>query len=141
MLNGILPHSWSGPIHAALRIMTGLLFLQHGTAKILGFPMNDTLKGMFSGMPSGMTYFTGLMELIGGVLIIIGLFTRPVAFILSGFMAAAYFMAHMPQGFFPILNYGELAILYCFVFLWLASAGAGPFSVDNSRGAVKPEFK
>jgi putative oxidoreductase len=80
------------------------------------------------------------MELVGGILIIIGLFTRPVAFVLSGFMAAAYFMAHMPQGFFPILNFGELAIMFCFVFLWLSAAGAGPFSIDASREATKPEF-
>ncbi len=134
MLNGFLPQSWSGSIHAALRVMTGLLLLQHGTMKLFGFPMNDMMKGMLSGTPSGMLYFTGLIELAGGILIILGLFTRPVAFILSGFMAAAYFMAHAPQGFFPILNMGELAILYCFVFLWLAAAGAGPYSVDASKG-------
>jgi putative oxidoreductase len=133
MLNGILPASWQGYTHAALRIMTGLLFLQHGTAKILKFPINDTLIGMFSGMPSGMLWFTGLMELVGGVLIILGLFTRSVAFVLAGFMAVAYFMAHASQGFFPILNFGELAILYCFVFLWLATAGAGPYSLDANR--------
>ncbi len=128
--NGIIPQSWSGPIHAALRVMTGLLFVQHGTAKILGFPMNDTLKGMFDQMGS-MTTFTGILELVGGILIIIGLFTRPVAFILSGFMAVAYFMVHAPMGTYPILNFGELAILYCFVFLWLSVAGAGPYSLDS----------
>jgi putative oxidoreductase len=133
MLNGILPASWQGYTHAALRVMTGMLFLQHGTAKILKFPMNDMLSGMFSGMPSGMLWFTGLMELVGGILIILGLFTRTVAFVLSGFMAVAYFMAHAPQGFFPILNYGELAVLYCFVFLWLATSGAGPYSLDANR--------
>ncbi len=127
--NGIIPQSWSGPIHAALRVMTGLLFLQHGTAKILGFPAVD----MFKNGVGGLTLVSGILELVGGILIIIGLFTRPVAFILSGFMAVAYFMAHAPQGFFPILNMGELAILYCFVFLWLSVAGAGPFSIDNSN--------
>jgi putative oxidoreductase len=126
---GIIPQSWSGAIHAVLRVMTGLLLLQHGTAKILGFPMNDTLKGMFDQMGT-MTTVTGILELVGGVLIIIGLFTRPVAFVLSGFMAVAYFMVHAPMGFYPILNFGELAILYCFVFLWLAAAGAGPYSLD-----------
>jgi putative oxidoreductase len=134
--NGIIPQSWSGYIHAALRIMTGLLFMQHGTMKLLGFPINDFWKGMLGGMPAGMTYFTGLLELIGGLLIVIGLFTRPVAFILSGFMAAAYFMAHLPQGFWPILNQGELAVLYCFVFLWLAVAGSGPYSVDGNRSVT-----
>jgi putative oxidoreductase len=133
MLNGILPASWQGYTHAALRIMTGLLFLQHGTAKILGFPMNDTLKGMFGGMPSSMLTFTGVVELVGGILIIMGLFTRLTAFVLAGFMAVAYFMAHAPQGFYPILNYGELAIMYCFAFLYLATAGAGPFSLDAGR--------
>ncbi len=130
--NGIIPQSWLGPLHSALRIMTGLLFLQHGTAKLLGFPMNDTLRGMFDQMGS-MTMVTGLIELVGGVLIVIGMFTRPVAFVLSGFMAVAYFMVHMPMGFFPILNFGELAIMFCFVFLWLAAAGAGPYSMDASR--------
>ena len=75
----------------------------------------------------------GLLELIGGILIIIGLYTRSVAFVLAGFMAVAYFMAHASQGFYPIQNMGEAAILYCFIFLFLATAGAGPFSVDASR--------
>jgi putative oxidoreductase len=135
MLNGILPASWQGHTHAALRVMAGLLLLQHGMAKLIKFPMNDMLAGMFSGMPSGMIWFTGLIELVGGVLIILGLFTRSVAFILSGFMAAAYFIGHAPQGFFPILNFGELAILFCFVFLWLATSGAGPYSLDAGRKA------
>lgn len=126
MLNGIIPATWTPALHAALRIMTGLLFLQHGTAKILGFPTVE----MFAGGVSGLMLVSGLLELIGGILIIIGFATRWVAFILSGMMAVAYFMAHAPQGFFPILNMGELAILYCFVFLWLAAAGSGPYSVD-----------
>jgi putative oxidoreductase len=134
MLNGILPKLWTGYTHAALRVMTGLLFLQHGTAKIFGFPMNDMLKGTFAMMPSGMIYFTGIMELVGSALLIVGLYTRSVAFLLSGFMAAAYFIAHAAQGFYPILNFGELAILYCFVFLFFATAGAGPFLMDASRG-------
>jgi putative oxidoreductase len=129
MLNGIIPASWSGHIHAALRVMTGLLFLQHGTAKIFGFPL---VAGMDQ-MPSAMLWITGLLELVGGALIILGLFTRPAAFLLSGFMAVAYFMAHASGSFFPILNMGELAIMFSFVFLWLAAAGAGPFSMDNSR--------
>jgi putative oxidoreductase len=129
MLNGILPQSWSGPIHAALRIMTGLLFLQHGTAKILKFPAVD----MFKDGVSGIFLVSGILELVGGILIILGLFTRTTAFILSGFMAVAYFMVHAPGGFFPIINQGELAILYCFVFLYLATAGAGPFSLDAGR--------
>ena len=115
-------------ILSALRIMTGLLFLQHGTAKYLKLPyvpMFDKLQ-MFS--PSGIA---GIFELVGGALIVVGLFTRPVAFVLSGLMAFAYFMAHAPRGFYPILNQGELAILYCFVFLYLACAGGGPWSADG----------
>jgi putative oxidoreductase len=130
MLNGILPASWTGYTHAALRIMTGLLFLQHGTAKILKFPAMD----MFKDGVGGLTMVSGLLELVGGILIIIGFATRTTAFIMSGFMAVAYFMAHAAGNFFPILNGGELAILFSFVFLWLATAGAGPFSIDASRG-------
>lgn len=126
MQNGIIPASWTGTLHAALRIVTGLLFLQHGTAKLLGFPAVE----MFAQGVSGIFLVSGILELIGGILIIAGFATRWVAFILAGMMAVAYFMFHAPGGFFPILNQGELAILYCFVFLWLAAAGAGPYSVD-----------
>ena len=87
-----------------LRIVTGLLFLEHGTGKLLGFPAG---LPFIDKMPTGLLYFTGTMELVGGVLITIGLFTRPVAFILSGYMAAAYFMAHFPMSFFPAINYGR----------------------------------
>ncbi len=132
MVNGIIPASWAGKLQAALRVMTGLLFMEHGTAKLFDFPHVD----MLAGMPSGMLWATGLLELIGGALFILGLFTRPVAFVLSGFMAVAYFMAHAPGGFYPILNMGELAILFCFVFLWFAAAGAGPYSFDASRKAA-----
>ncbi len=129
ILNGVLPTSWNGYTHAALRIMTGLLFLQHGTAKILKFPAVE----MFANGVSGMALAAGILELVGGILIILGLFTRTTAFILSGMMAVAYFLAHAGSNFFPILNGGELAILFSFVFLWLATAGAGPFSLDASR--------
>jgi putative oxidoreductase len=131
MLNGILPASFSGPLLSILRIMTGLLFLAHGTAKLFRFPVTQYFADgvqLFS-----MTGFTGLLEVAGGVLIAVGLFTRLTAFILSGFMAVAYFMAHAPRDFHPINNGGELAIVYCFVFLYLAAAGAGPWSVDARR--------
>ncbi|HLX99852.1 MAG TPA: DoxX family protein [Roseiarcus sp.] len=109
-----------------LRIVTGLLFLEHGTGKLLGFPAG---LPFIDHMPAGLLHFTGTMELIGGLLITIGLFTRPAAFILSGFMAAAYFLAHFPQSFFPAKNYGEPAVLFCFVFLYFAAAGSGPWAV------------
>jgi putative oxidoreductase len=121
----ILPPSSAGPLLSVLRIMTGLLFLEHGTGKLLGFPHLPFQ------MPAGMLYFTGAMELVGGVLITLGLFTRPAAFVLSGYMAVAYFIAHFPHSFFPVLNMGEPAVLYCFVFLYLAAAGPGPWAIDR----------
>src|ERR1700694_1613598 len=114
-------------ILSILRIYTGLALLQHGTGKILGFPAVPSLANVQIGSLAGAA---GLIELIGGILFTIGLFTRPVAFILSGFTAVAYFMAHAGKGFYPILNGGELAALYCFVFLYFAFAGAGPWSLD-----------
>ena len=123
----LTPHT--GRILSLLRIMAGLLFLQHGTTKYLGFPATQ-----FSGVPAmSMGGIAGMIEFAGGVLLVIGLFTRPVAFICSGTMAAAYFIAHFPQGFFPILNGGELAALYCFTFLYLAAAGGGDWSLDKLR--------
>jgi|SRR5579871_607267 len=114
---------------SVLRIVTGLLFLEHGSGKLIGFPAG---LPFIDKMPSGLLYVTGTLELVGGFLILIGLFTRPVAFILSGFMAAAYFMAHFPMSFFPAINMGEPAVLYCFIFLFLAAAGPGPWSVDKA---------
>jgi putative oxidoreductase len=111
---------------SVLRILTGLLFLEHGTGKLLGFPPG---LPFIDQMPPTLLYFTGTMELIGGFLVTIGLFTRPAAFILSGFMAFGYFMVHFPQSFFPAKNYGEAAVLFCFVFLYLAAVGSGPWAV------------
>ncbi len=119
--------AWQPPLLSILRIMSGLLFLQHGTTKHLGFPvsqMNDVATFSLGGI-------AGLFELVGGALLVLGLFTRPVAFVLSGLMAAAYFIAHAPQGFFPLLNGGELALLYCFAFLYLSAAGGGAWSLDR----------
>ena len=121
----VLPRTWTPVLLSVLRIMTGLLFLQHGTGKILGFPATAMHEH------GAMLYFTGLMELIGGALITIGFVTRPVAFVLSGYMAFAYFLAHAPRGFFPVINMGELAALYCFVFFYLAAAGPGPWAIDK----------
>ncbi|MFO1312169.1 MAG: DoxX family protein [Burkholderiales bacterium] len=111
---------------SVLRIVTGFLFIQHGTQKWLLFPSGTTRASVET-----LSGVAGLMELAGGALIIAGLFTRPVAFLLSGLMAFAYFIAHAPQGFWPIQNRGELAALYCFVFLYLAVAGGGPLSLDR----------
>ncbi|MBL8908754.1 MAG: DoxX family protein [Rhizobiales bacterium] len=129
---GIIPESWSGPLLSILRIMTGLLFLAHGTAKHFGFPHIAMFDGLQTFSLGGIA---GFLELFGGTLIIIGLFTRIAAFVLSGFMAVAYFMAHAPQGFHPILNGGELAVLYCFIFLYFAAAGPGPWAVDARKSA------
>lgn len=107
--------------------MSGLLLLQHGTTKYLSIPAGP----MNNASPLSMSGAAGLIELIGGVLLVIGLFTRPVAFVVSGMCAVAYFYAHAPRGFFPLLNGGELAVLYSFVFLYLAAAGAGPWSADK----------
>jgi len=114
-------------ILSILRIFAGLELLQHGTGKILGFPAVASFAHVQIGSLSGVG---GLIELIGGILFTIGLFTRPVAFVLSGFTATAYFMAHASRGFYPVLNGGELAALFCFVFLYFAFAGGGPWSVD-----------
>ena len=129
MAIGEFANAWAPRALSILRIMSGLLLLEHGTGKHLGFPAGVAASG---GWPSAAGYF----ELIGGILMVIGLFTRPVAFVLSGMTAVAYFMVHAPQGFFPILNRGELAVLYCFVFLYIAAAGPGPWSIDAARRAA-----
>ena len=111
---------------SVLRIVTGLLFVSHGTAKVLGFP---AMEGM---PPPGLSLagLSGPLELIFGALFLIGLFTRPVAFLASGFCAVGYWMVHAGQGAFPIVNGGETIALYCFVFLYFVAAGPGPWSAD-----------
>jgi putative oxidoreductase len=108
-----------------LRIVAALIFFAHGTQKILGFPASEMHPGIFT-----LPWFAGILELIGGALLILGLFTRPVAFILSGLMAAAYWIAHAPNSPYPALNGGDAAILYCFIFLYLVFSGPGPISLD-----------
>ena len=119
---------WSPQALAALRIVTALLFIAHGAQKLFGFPAppEGGMPGLFSLFGIG-----AVLELIGGVLILLGLFTRPVAFILAGEMAVAYWMFHAPQSVYPVLNGGDAAILYCFVFLYIAAAGGGSWSVDR----------
>jgi putative oxidoreductase len=116
---------------AILRIMTALLFLAHGTSKLLGWPDTGFTPQLFS-LPG----LAGVLEVAGGVLLVLGYLTRPVAFILAGEMAVAYFMAHAPRGFHPILNGGESAVLFCFVFLYLVFAGAGAWSLDHRHHAA-----
>jgi putative oxidoreductase len=128
---GIIPSKWSGPLLSVLRVFTGLLFISHGMTKLFNFPITPYFPSPVP--PFSFMGITGLIELVGGVLIILGLFTRLTAFILAGEMAVAYFMAHAPQGFFPINNGGELAIMFCFVFLYLAANGPGPWSIDAKR--------
>jgi putative oxidoreductase len=119
--------AWAPRLLSVLRIMAGLLLMQHGTAKHLKFPFVQNMANLPSMSLPGIA---GILELVGGVLLVIGLFTRTTAFILSGMTAVAYFIAHAPRGFYPILNGGELAALYCFAFLYLAAAGPGPWSLD-----------
>lgn len=120
--------SYEPQTYAAMRIVTGLLFLWHGTQKLFGFP-----APAHPDAPAFVLYVAGPIELIGGVLVMIGLFTRQAAFLCSGLMAAAYWMAHGTQALFPLVNGGEMAALYCFVFLYIAARGAGIWSVDGGR--------
>ncbi len=115
--------------YALLRIVTGLVFLWHGTGKLLGFPKT------VPDAPAFVLYVAGPIELVGGALVMVGLFTRWAAFTCSGLMAAAYWMAHGTKHLFPQVNGGELAIVYCFVFLFISSKGAGIWSLEGSRGA------
>ncbi len=123
---------WAPRLLSVFRIVTGILFLAHGLVKLFGFP-----EGAAPGQVPLVSLFglAAVLELVGGAAIVLGLFTRPVAFVLAGQMAVAYFMAHAPQGFYPVLNGGELALLYTFAFLYFAAAGAGPWSLDAKRGA------
>ena len=122
---------WSPQLLSVMRIIAALLFFAHGSAKLLGFPYVE----MLAGVPVASLYgIAGVIEIIAGILLAIGLFTRLVAFIASGEMAIAYFHTHAPQNFHPLLNGGEAAILFCFIFLYIAAAGPGSWSVDGSRG-------
>ncbi|MCJ8051977.1 DoxX family protein [Shinella curvata] len=112
---------------AVLRIVSSLLFIEHGTQKFFNFPPAEQPFGDLMNLIG----LAGALEVVGGILLLVGLFTRPVAFVLCGFMAVAYFMAHAPQSFFPVNNRGDAAILFCFVFLYLTAAGPGAFALDN----------
>ena len=129
-----LPAWLPGTTLALLRVFTGLLYMQHGVQKLFGLlvPPDRPWNGappMFSQF-----WFAGVLETFGGLLIVLGLFTRPVAFLLAGEMAVAFFQAHFPRGFWPILNGGEAPVLFCFIYLHLFAVGAGPWSIDALRG-------
>ena len=134
-IDNALLETWRPRALAVLRIVTAYLFMAHGTAKLFGIPHIKTFDNLqlFS-----LVGVAGVLEVFGGALLLVGLFTRPVAFVLSGFMAVAYFMAHASQGhlLLPILNQGELAVLYSFVFLYFVFSGAGAWSVDSLRRAA-----
>jgi len=123
-----MPNKWTPYLLSILRIVAALLFFEHGTQKLFGYPPGPP----FTGFPSfSLLGIAGMLEVAGGALLLLGLFTRPVAFIACGEMAYAYFRAHWPRNFFPILNMGEITVMLCFVFLFLSSAGGGAWSLDR----------
>jgi putative oxidoreductase len=117
---------WAPRLLSVLRVVAALLFFEHGASKLFGFPPSDHSGAVFLTLP----WFAGVLEFVGGALLVPGIFTRCVAFILSGEMAVGYWMVHAPKSFYPVINGGDAAILYCFLFLYLAAAGGGPWSVD-----------
>jgi putative oxidoreductase len=123
--------AWAPQLRSALRIVAAFMFMQVGAMKLFGWPM---------AMPGGAPPLTsemgiaGMLEVFGGGLVLLGLFTRPVAFLLSGEMAVAYFQFHAPQALWPLVNQGQPAVLYCFIWLYLSAAGPGPWSIDALRG-------
>jgi putative oxidoreductase len=124
-----LAAEWAPRALSLLRIVAALLFIEHGTQKLFGFPIAAP-----NGGPAAFTliWFAAVLEAVGGLLLAVGLFTRPVALLLSGEMAFAYWMSHAPRAFFPVANGGDAAILYCFIFLYIAAAGAGPWALDRA---------
>src|SRR5918996_5276382 len=126
-MRGPIPPRWSGPLLSVLRIIAAFLFIAHGTQKLFAWP---TAEPQETAPLLSLMGLAGVLETFGGLLLLLGLFTRPVAFLLAGEMAVAYFKAHAPRGLWPILNNGEVAVLYCFLFLYLAAVGGGPWSLD-----------
>jgi putative oxidoreductase len=123
-----LQSEWEPRVLSILRIMVGLLFMEHGLAKLFGFPTAALHPAMFQ-----LLWFAGVIEAGGGLLLALGLFTSPVAFIMSGEMAVAYFYSHAARNFFPVINGGDAAILYCFIFFYIFVAGGGAWSMDRLR--------
>jgi putative oxidoreductase len=129
--------SWAPYLLSVLRIVAALMFIQFGTMKLFAFPVGMPPDGGTAKLMT-QTGIGGILEVFGGGLILLGLFTRPVAFILAGEMAVAYFQFHFPQSFWTVVNMGTPAVLYCFLWLYLSAAGAGPWSLDAMRAANKP---
>jgi len=134
VISGPLPAHWAAYLQSVLRIVAAFLFLAHGSQKLFGVPGGETPVPIAS-----LLGVAGVLETFGGLLLLAGLFTRPVAFLLAGQMACAYFLRHAPQGFWPLLNGGEPAVLFCFVWLYFAAAGAGPWSLDALRSPRRVE--
>jgi putative oxidoreductase len=130
--------SWAPYLLSVLRIIAAFVFIQFGSAKLLAIPA-AVMPGGGTAPLTSLPGFAGSLELVGGALLLLGLFTRPVAFLLSGEMAVAYFMGHAPQGFWPVLNQGTPAILFCLIWLYISSAGPGPWSLDALRGGTTYE--
>lgn len=130
---------WAPIALAILRIVAGLLFLEHGTQKFFGFPPGERAGAGWAFDSPG--HYAGVIEIVTGILITLGLFTRAAAFLASGTMAAAYFIAHAPQDFFPVNNGGDAAILYCFIFLYLVFAGPGAWSIDRARAGGRRRIR
>jgi putative oxidoreductase len=126
-MNGPVPSSWAPHLRSVLRIVAAFLFIAHGTQKLFGMPAAEPRPPIELMSQMGLA---GVLETFGGALLLVGLFTQPVAFVLSGEMAVAYFQAHAPRSFWPVLNGGEPAVLFCFLFLYLAATGPGPWSLD-----------
>lgn len=137
-MNGPIPAGWSGTLHSVLRMVAGLLILMHGSQKLLGWPAPPQMPvTTFSLM-----WFAGVIELVGGVCLILGFLTRPMAFLLAGEMAYAFFMVHVKNGgIFPLLNGGELAALNCFVFLYFGASGPGPIALMRDGGHADPRHR
>jgi len=130
-MDGPIPARWAPYLRSVLRIVVAFLFIAHGMQKFFGFPSAEVRAGVPAMSLLGLA---SMLEMLGGALLFLGFFTRPVAFLLSGEMAVAYFMSHAPQGFWPLVNRGEPAVLFCFIWLYFAAAGGGPWSLDAARG-------
>jgi putative oxidoreductase len=129
-MRGPIPERWTGYLRSLLRMVAAFLFMAHGTQKLFAWPIDEPRD---PAQLLSLMGLAGVLETFGGALLLLGLFTRPVAFLLAGEMAVAYFMSHASNGFWPILNRGEVAVVYCFLFLYLAAAGGGPWSIDAAR--------